>query len=44
MFARAWHLPLKGSIISAMEGDREAVELAQQMAKSLIARHRRSVL
>lgn len=44
LFARAWHLLLKGSIISAMEGDREAVKLAQQMAASLIERHRRPVL
>jgi AcrR family transcriptional regulator len=41
LFARAWHLLLKGSIVSAMEGDREAVKLAQQMAESLIERHRR---
>lgn len=44
LFARAWHLLLKGSIISAMEGDREAVKLAQQMAESLIERHRRPAL
>jgi AcrR family transcriptional regulator len=43
LFARAWHLLLKGSIISAMEGDREAVKLAQQLAESLIERHRRPV-
>ena len=43
LFARAWHLLLKGSIVSAMEGDREAVKLAQQMAESLIERHRRPV-
>lgn len=29
LFARAWHLLLKGSIISAMEGDQEAAELAR---------------
>jgi len=44
LFARAWHLLLKGSIISAMEGDREAVKLAQQMAESLIDRHRHPAL
>ncbi|MDQ1060798.1 AcrR family transcriptional regulator [Arthrobacter globiformis] len=38
-FARAWHLLLKGSIISAMEGDPQAAELARLMAKSLIDRH-----
>ncbi|MET3934396.1 helix-turn-helix domain-containing protein [Arthrobacter sp. OAP107] len=43
MFARAWHLLLKGSIISAMEGDQEAAGLAKQMAISLVERHRRSV-
>jgi AcrR family transcriptional regulator len=43
LFARAWHLLLKGSIISAMEGDREAAKIARQLAKSLIERHRRSV-
>ncbi|MGN7251483.1 MULTISPECIES: hypothetical protein [unclassified Arthrobacter] len=31
---------LKGSVISAMEGDPQAVELAQLMARSLIERHR----
>jgi AcrR family transcriptional regulator len=40
LFARAWHLLLKGSVISAMEGDQEAAELAKQMATSLIERHR----
>ncbi|WP_346763000.1 TetR/AcrR family transcriptional regulator [Arthrobacter sp. Soil736] len=31
-FARAWHLLLKGSVISAMEGDPQAAELARLMA------------
>ena len=44
LFARAWHLLLKGTIISTMEGDREASELAKQMATSLLERHRRSAL
>jgi AcrR family transcriptional regulator len=39
-FARAWHLLLKGSIISAMEGDPQAAALARAMAESLIERHR----
>jgi len=43
LFARAWHLLLKGSIISAMEGDREAAKIAQQVDTSLIERHRRIV-
>ncbi|MDQ0867396.1 TetR/AcrR family transcriptional regulator [Arthrobacter globiformis] len=44
LFARAWHLLLKGSIISTMEGDRKATELAKQMASCLIERHRRAGL
>ncbi|CAH0190755.1 hypothetical protein SRABI83_01660 [Arthrobacter sp. Bi83] len=44
LFARAWHLLLKGSVISAMEGDEGAAELARQMAKCLIQRHRRCML
>jgi hypothetical protein len=44
LFARAWHLLLKGSIISTMEGDREATELAKEMATCLIARHHRTVV
>lgn len=43
-FARAWHLLLKGSIISAMEGDPQAAQLAQLMAKWLIERHRHCIL
>lgn len=42
-FARAWHLLLKGAIISAMESDPGASELAQQMAMALIERHRPKV-
>jgi AcrR family transcriptional regulator len=38
-FARAWHLLLKGAIVSVMEGDPQAAELARMMAKSLIDRH-----
>jgi AcrR family transcriptional regulator len=40
-FACAWHLLLKGAVISAMEGDPQAAELARLMAKSLIDRHHR---
>ncbi|UKA53944.1 TetR/AcrR family transcriptional regulator [Arthrobacter sp. FW305-BF8] len=43
LFARAWHLLLKGSIISAMEGDQQAASLAKDMAGIIIARHRRSL-
>ncbi|MFC9351768.1 MULTISPECIES: hypothetical protein [Terrabacteria group] len=44
VFARLWHLLLKGSIIATMEGDQEAVGLAQQMARHLIERHRSCAL
>jgi hypothetical protein len=43
LFARAWHLLLKGSIISAMEGDQQAASLAKDMAGIIIGRHRRSL-
>ncbi|MBD1542925.1 TetR/AcrR family transcriptional regulator [Arthrobacter sp. IA7] len=39
-FARAWHLLLKGTVVTAMEGDPQAAELARSMARSLIERHR----
>ncbi|WP_129668440.1 TetR/AcrR family transcriptional regulator [Phytoactinopolyspora endophytica] len=39
-FARSWHILMKGSIISAAEGDREAAHRAQAMASHLIADHR----
>lgn len=39
-FARSCHVLTKGSIISAVEGDREAALLAKRMAVSLIASHR----
>ncbi|WP_231994363.1 TetR/AcrR family transcriptional regulator [Pseudarthrobacter equi] len=38
-FARSCHILTKGSIISAVEGDREAAVLAQRMAASLISVH-----
>jgi AcrR family transcriptional regulator len=40
-FARSWHILMKGSIISAAEGDAEAAQRAKAMAETLIARHRR---
>ncbi len=40
-FAASWHILMKGSIISAVEGDTEAAMRAQLMARDLIARHRR---
>lgn len=39
-FARSWHILMKGSIISATEGDFLANQRAQQMAGWLIAHHR----
>lgn len=39
-FARSWHILMKGSIISATEGDLEAAQRAQSMAHLLIAEHR----
>ena len=41
-FALSWHLLMKGSIISAVEGDDDAAGRARAMAADLIARHRRS--
>lgn len=39
-FARSWHILMKGSIISAVEGDKEAAMRAKEMARDLIARYR----
>jgi AcrR family transcriptional regulator len=39
-FARSWHILMKGSIISASEGDTEAARHAQSLARLLIAQHR----
>jgi AcrR family transcriptional regulator len=39
-FAKSWHILMKGSIISATEGDRDAALRAQAMARDLIGRHR----
>lgn len=40
-FARSWHILMKGSIISATEGDLDAAARAQQMAGWLIEHHRK---
>ncbi|MFH9069123.1 TetR/AcrR family transcriptional regulator [Streptomyces alboflavus] len=40
-FARSWHILMKGSIISAAEGDADAARRAQAMARALIEQHRR---
>src|SRR4051794_15558585 len=38
-FARSWHILMKGSIVSAAEGDAEAALRAQKLARLLIERH-----
>jgi AcrR family transcriptional regulator len=40
-FARSWHILMKGSIVSAAEGDAEAAQRARSMARLLIEQHRR---
>ena len=39
-FAHSWHILMKGSIISATEGDAHAAQRAQSMARLLIEQHR----
>jgi AcrR family transcriptional regulator len=39
-FARSWHILMKGSIVSAAEGDREAARRGKAMARLLIDQHR----
>ena len=39
-FARSWHILMKGSIVSAAEGDLEAAHRAQSMARLLIDEYR----
>jgi AcrR family transcriptional regulator len=39
-FARRWHILMKGSIVSAAEGDRHAAGRAKAVARLLIAAHR----
>jgi AcrR family transcriptional regulator len=39
-FARSWHILMKGSIVSAAEGDTEAAQRARSMARLLIEDHR----
>jgi len=40
-FARSWHILMKGSIVSAAEGDTHAAQRAKELARLLIAQHRR---
>ncbi|MEU8899038.1 helix-turn-helix domain-containing protein [Nocardia sp. NPDC048505] len=39
-FARSWHLLMKGSIVSAAEGDRQAARRARKLGAALIERSR----
>jgi hypothetical protein len=39
-FARSWHILMKGSIVSAAEGDVEAARRAKSMARLLIDQYR----
>ena len=39
-FARRWHILMKGSIVSAQEGDREAAHRAQSIGRVVLARER----
>lgn len=38
-FARSWHILMKGSIVSAAEGDPNAAQSAQAMARRQIEDH-----
>ena len=39
-FARSWHILMKGSIVSAAEGDTEAAQRAKGLARFLLEQHR----
>jgi AcrR family transcriptional regulator len=39
-FARSWHILMKGSIVSAAEGDLEAAHRAQSMGRALVDQYR----
>jgi AcrR family transcriptional regulator len=39
-FAHSWHILMKGSIVAAAEGDREAAQRAKAMARLLLDHHR----
>jgi hypothetical protein len=42
-FARRWHILMKGSIVAAQEGDREAARRAQEIGRVVLARERAGV-
>ena len=43
-FARRWHILMKGSIVSAQEGDREAAHRAQEIGRVVLAREQAGLL
>jgi AcrR family transcriptional regulator len=43
-FARRWHILMKGSIVAAQEGDRDAARRAQAVGRIVIARERAGLL
>ena len=43
-FARRWHILMKGSIVSAQEGDREAAHRAQEIGRVVLAREHAGLL
>ena len=43
-FARRWHILMKGSIIAAQEGDRDAARRSGQIGEILLARERNGLL
>jgi len=43
-FARRWHILMKGSIVAAQEGDREAAHRAQEIGRVVLARERAGLL
>lgn len=43
-FARRWHILMKGSIVSAQEGDRDAARRAQEVGRVLLERERAGLL
>ena len=42
-FARSWHILMKGSIVSAAEGDPDAARRAKAMARRLIEDHSHTI-
>jgi len=43
-FARRWHILMKGSIVAAQEGDRDAAARAQEVGRLVLARERAGLL